>query len=144
MPATKQSNLYEVQGKVKDDGRIYDTHICLKCSGLVVYLPDALCGRCGPLTDSEVVKVPETEATEVREAIKARHYEAQFEYVPDAVIVVDELCPKCGAPLIKLREESDVRGCLECGTTYEAQDWGETSQEYKDAQPFHNDIYPFV
>ena len=63
-------SLYEVQGKTKDDGRIYDSTICLKCGGYVAYLPTAKCGDCGYLESHEHITVREDMVSDVREAIK--------------------------------------------------------------------------
>lgn len=80
--ASREAHLHEVLGKTRDDGRIYDTHLCLKCGMYVVYLPIAMCGKCGYLKDSEFIKVPETYATEAREAIKEAGRKLASHYPP--------------------------------------------------------------
>ena len=70
MAATRESRLYEVYGKVRDDGRKYDTHLCGNCGGYLGYLPTAWCHVCGYIDDMAVVKAPEGFVAEYRDQIK--------------------------------------------------------------------------
>jgi len=83
-------SLYEVQGKTKDDGRIYETRLHKTCGGYVVYLPDAKCGDCGDIPESEVIAVLETEVSEFRKALKI---------VSDCKPQMDEFLNRVGACL---------------------------------------------
>ena len=64
------NSLYEAQGKTKDDGRIYETHLHKTCGGYVTYLPTAMCVNCEHIPQDEVIKVLETEVSEFRKALK--------------------------------------------------------------------------
>ena len=122
---SRQASLYEVQGKTRDDGRIYDTHLCLKCGGYVVYLPNAECIKCGDLTQTEVIIVKETDAVEARQAIaSAKERLAQKQTLSGWNAIAAKHAPKpftlkafidCTHP----NEYPTMNGmhCKDCGTT---------------------------
>ena len=64
--------------KTKHDGleydELYDSPLCLKCGGNVVFLPTAKCGGCGFLKDHEYVKIREDLIPQAREAIWSAMY----------------------------------------------------------------------
>jgi len=71
MPQTRQASLYEVQGKTRDDGRFYMSHLCPNDGGLVMpYIGDmgphdeGHCFKCNQAV--KFVNVDEREVAEWR------------------------------------------------------------------------------
>lgn len=127
--------------------KIERNHLCPLCGAFVMPFLGILgtehkghCPKCGTVT---YVSMPETVTHEFTSYIRSEFEQEQHKALKIVLDVTTQtIAPVATAKIVRLDWQIEAEAQA-ADTTAISERWSETSESYKNSQPYHNDLYPY-